>query len=166
MNRFVTAAVAVLALGLAGSADPAQASTKIADEVVQHRAGASEARGRQPAAVAGVFKTDGDDVHISSTPPRTASAHGWWIKYSGPGSTAKVTVLLQVIGYYGEWDTVAVGSAILAPGGGSGRRATARKTCSSSAATTWRSEIDVDIINVSDTPERLITDHRRSACAP
>ncbi|WP_233534284.1 hypothetical protein [Streptomyces murinus] len=42
------------------------------------------------AAGPGVFITDGDRVHISSTPPRTASAHAWWTHVSGPGTKPRL----------------------------------------------------------------------------
>ncbi|MFJ2609642.1 hypothetical protein ACIO13_32375 [Streptomyces sp. NPDC087425] len=50
---------------------------------------------RAPRAEAGVYASNGDYVHVSSTKPATASAHGWWFKVKGPGSKAKVTIWLQ-----------------------------------------------------------------------
>ncbi|MGC5193603.1 hypothetical protein [Streptomyces albidoflavus] len=33
-----------------------------------------------------VFYTGGDAAHISSTPPRTASGHGWWVDKNSIGT--------------------------------------------------------------------------------
>ncbi|MET9292469.1 hypothetical protein [Streptomyces sp. NPDC003077] len=117
-------------------------------------------------AVSGAFITDGDHVHVSSTPPRTASAHGWWRRVKG-GTTAekaKVTVSLQVRHGRGKWKTVATGSKIVKPGGGSARRANVRKVCANAHPTRWRSLIDVDIIGELDTPEKATTEVVSVAC--
>ncbi|WP_229820774.1 MULTISPECIES: hypothetical protein [Streptomyces] len=106
---------------------------------------------------AGAFISNGDRVHVSSTPPRTASAHAWWIKVSGPGTKAKVTIWLQTKTKNGKWRSVAKGSKTVKPGGGSSRRANARKTCANAQKTQWRTMIDVDIIGVNDTPEKAYT---------
>ncbi len=34
-------------------------------------------------------------MHLSSTPPPELSAHGWWIRFSGPARYAVVTVQIQ-----------------------------------------------------------------------
>ncbi|MBD0707275.1 hypothetical protein BU197_02255 [Streptomyces sp. CBMA291] len=112
----------------------------------------------------GVFFTAGDRVHISSTPPITASAHGWWIDPDGGSAKAKVTVELQVEKSGGGWRTVATGSKTVKQGGGSSRRANARKTCVGGAQTKWRSRVDVDIIGEADTPEKLVTPTQVLAC--
>ncbi len=108
-------------------------------------------------APAEVFETGGDRVHVSSTPPRTASAHGWWRDKSAGNTKAKVTVELQVQKSDGSWRTVATGSKTVKQGGGSSRRANARKTCVGAKKTKWRSRVDVDIIGQFDTPNKLIT---------
>jgi hypothetical protein len=130
-------------------AAPAESRTGTAD-------GAAQAQ-RQPQA--GVFISDGDRVHVSSTPPPTASGHGWWKKISGPGTKAKVTVTLQARpAGTSTWHDVATGSKTVKSGGGSGKRATARKTCTNLIQKTeWRSVIDVDIIGVADSPEKATT---------
>lgn len=106
----------------------------------------------------GVFLQVGDDVHISSTPPATASGHGWWVRLSGDSKKAKVTVYLEAKNHNGDWKTVATGSKTVGPGGGSSNRATARKECTNiNRYTSWRSLIDVDIIGSLDTPGKART---------
>ncbi|NSC21822.1 hypothetical protein FM076_11675 [Streptomyces albus subsp. chlorinus] len=120
------------------------------------------------AAGAGRFGTYGDRVHISRTAPRTASAHGWWKKFSGPGSKAKVTIWLQVRAKKGKkWHTVAKGVKKVKPAnpGSSKPRATARRKCSSKKTRQWRSLIDVDIIGVADSPEKAYTKPVKRRCA-
>ena len=117
------------------------------------------------AAGAGAFITNGDRVHVSSTPPATASGHGWWLKISGSGTKAKVTVVLQAKDRNGTWHNVATGSKIVKPGGGSSRRANARKTCTNiNRYTTWRSVIDVDIIGVADSADKAYTPEMNFFC--
>ncbi|MFH7595431.1 hypothetical protein WDV06_10045 [Streptomyces racemochromogenes] len=108
---------------------------------------------------AGVFYTNGDNVHISSTAPAAASGHGWWVKISGPGTKAKVTIELQALDYRdNRWKTVATGSKTVYPGTGSANRAAARKVCTNRLMQVkWRSVIDVDIIGVNDSPEKAVT---------
>ncbi|WP_329617807.1 hypothetical protein OG244_36860 [Streptomyces brevispora] len=105
----------------------------------------------------GVFVTNGDRVHISSTPPRTASAHAWWTHISGPGSKAKVTIWLQMKSGK-KWHSVAKNARNLKSGnGGSARRVVARKKCTNLNKRQWRTKIDVDLIGVSDSPEKVYT---------
>ncbi|MFG1986005.1 hypothetical protein ACGFN0_17935 [Streptomyces albidoflavus] len=111
-----------------------------------------------------VFYTGGDAVHISSTPPRTASGHGWWVDKNSKGAKAKVTVKLQVK-KGGTWVTVASASKNVTQGGGAGKRATARKPCSSTKSTTWRSVVDVDIIGTGDSPNKLYTPDVKRTCS-
>lgn len=114
----------------------------------------------------GAFFTDGDTVHVSSTPPATASAHGWWFRLSGAGSTAKVTVRLQSLDYFGHWDTVATRWKVVKSGGGRGNRATARRACVGPATSRWRSLVDVDVVGVDDSPETAFSPERSLPCAP
>ncbi|MFG2405769.1 hypothetical protein ACGFR8_15790 [Streptomyces brevispora] len=105
----------------------------------------------------GVFVTNGDRVHISSTPPRTASAHAWWTHISGPGTKAKVTIWLQMKSGK-KWHSVAKNAKNLKSGnGGSARRVVARKKCTNLNKRQWRTKIDVDLIGVSDSPEKVYT---------
>jgi hypothetical protein len=110
-----------------------------------------------------VFQTGGDYVHFSSTPPATASAHGWWLDSNSRGAKAKVTVDLQVK-EGGHWHTVATGHKTVKQGGGSARRANARFTCVGTKKTTWRSVVDVDIIGVADSPNKLETPPKTYRC--
>ncbi|WP_026249031.1 hypothetical protein [Streptomyces sp. LaPpAH-108] len=111
------------------------------------------------------FLTGGDSVHYSSTPPPTISAHGWWLDRNSGGHKARVTVELQVLDRGVHWRTVAKGSKVVKQGGGSSRRANARKTCEGSARTKWRSRVDVDIIGVADSPNKLTTPAKTFRCA-
>jgi hypothetical protein len=108
----------------------------------------------------GGFVTDGDHVHVSSTPPATASAHGWWLDPLGKHKNvkAKVTIWLQTK-HGNTWKTVAEGSKKVKAGGkgASSRRANARKTCKNRDRTQWRSVIDVDLIGIADSPEKAVT---------
>lgn len=112
-----------------------------------------------------MFYTDGDDVHISSTPPAAASAHGWWVRLSGPGRTATVTVELQNLDYFGHWHTVATSSEVVKSGGGRGNRTTARRSCLSLVRSEWQSMVDVDIVGVNDSPERASSRERTLPCS-
>ncbi|MFI5755450.1 hypothetical protein [Streptomyces sp. NPDC051569] len=110
-----------------------------------------------------VFQTGGDAVHYSSTPPPTISAHGWWLDRDSGGAKAKVTVELQMQSG-GSRRTVATGSKTVKQGGGSARRANARKTCVGTKAAKWRSRVDVDIIGAADSPNKLETPGKTFNC--
>lgn len=112
-----------------------------------------------------------DDPHISSTAPRAASIHGWWRKISGTcPSKANVDVYLQGwwCDIYGcRWITVASDSADVYAGGGSGKWATARRTCSASNKLVgWRGYVDVDLIGVSDPSGYTYSAIRDLYCTP
>lgn len=111
-----------------------------------------------------------DDPHISSTAPLAASVHGWWRKISGTcPSKANVDVYLQGwwCDFYGcRWITVASDSQDVYAGGGSGNRATARKTCSNSNTVGWRGYVDVDLIGVSDPSGYTYSTIRDLPCSP
>ena len=62
--------------------------------------------------------TNGDYVHISNTPPASASAHGWWTYSKETELKADVTVQLQV-NRGGTWvDVGRPGVERVRPGGG------------------------------------------------
>lgn len=151
MRTLITSAALATAL-LGGTVAPATAApatdpTALATE----QAAPTAARGP------GVFITNGDRVHISSTPPRTASAHAWWTHVSGPGTKAKVTIWLQMKSGK-KWHSVAKNAKNLKSGnGGSARRVVARKKCANSSRHQWRTKIDVDLIGVPDSPEKAYT---------
>src|ERR1700740_726040 len=90
----------------------------------------------------------GDYVHVSSTPPATASGHGWWNKGNCTAVKAPVTVQLQEYYSDGSWrNKGTAGSAAIYSGGGSGNRVTGRATCTAGTALTgWRSVVTADVI--------------------
>ena len=93
----------------------------------------------------------GDYVHVSSTPPPTASGHGWWNKGNCTAVKAQVTVQLQEFFSDGSWrNKGTAGSAAIYAGGGSGNRVTGRATCTAGTALTgWRSVVTADVIGQS-----------------
>lgn len=110
------------------------------------------------------FETRGDFVHISSTPPRTASAHGWWINHNCSASRAVVTVQLQ-IKRNGTWANVgSAGVKTVPQGGGSVARSVGRFTCLNTRTTEWRSVVDVDIVGQPDDASKLYTSPRTLSC--
>jgi hypothetical protein len=124
-----------------------------------------------PAQDTGLFTGHGDRVHISSTPPRSASAHGWWTvdaSVGEPPTHAIVTVQLQMKIQEEDsatWiDVGEPGSERVKPGGGSANRATARVECKNSARNIWRSVIDVDIIGYADSPNQTVKEEVAIPC--
>ncbi|HCA85310.1 MAG TPA: hypothetical protein DEQ61_07315 [Streptomyces sp.] len=124
----------ITALGIcllqAASADPVRLASVAATP-------AAVAAEQQPPFDTGLFTTDGDFVHISTSNPggpRGASGHGWW--YVNPGvvgeapTEADVTVQLQ-INLNGTWvDAGEPGRERTRPGtGGSANRANAFVPC-------------------------------------
>ncbi|MEW9517667.1 hypothetical protein [Streptomyces tubercidicus] len=158
MRTLITSAALATALlggsvapAMAAPAAPAPAPAPVSAAPVPLMAAPAAANGP------GVFITNGDRVHISSTPPRTASAHAWWTHISGPGTKAKVTIWLQMKSGR-AWHSVAKNAKNLKSGnGGSARRVVARKKCSNSSKHQWRTKIDVDLIGVADSPEKAYT---------
>jgi len=90
----------------------------------------------------------GDNVHVSSTPPATASGHGWWLKGNCTAAKAQVTVQLQEFFSDGSWRNKGTpDTEDVFAGGGSGNRATGRATCTGGTAVTgWRSVVTADVI--------------------
>lgn len=113
------------------------------------------------------FETHGDYAHISSTLPRAVSAHGWWINGNFPtGTMANVDVQVQLYfgGFFG-WVSIGPNfSSDVPPGGGAGRRTTARVDCTGTNQGQYRSIIDVDIIGYIDDSLKLYTPPRTLAC--
>ncbi len=136
--------------------------------VPAHAAPAAEAP--EQAAAPGLFITDGDDVHFSSTPPPAVSGHGWWIKGTTKATKAKVQIWLEVkVG--SSWRVVGYGTKTVYPGGGSARRAAARMQCAAGPIArdtkyTYRSRIDVDLIGHADSNEQALTDPLAYKCLP
>lgn len=103
------------------------------------------------------YTTEGDDPHISSS-RNAVSAHGWWetpgVSWNCP-TYADVTVTLRLwvcnsISGRCWWTTLNTGKKRVLAGGGSGKRATARTSCSASSPVGYRSIIDVDLVGQSD----------------
>ncbi|MET8764197.1 hypothetical protein [Lentzea sp. NPDC004782] len=112
-----------------------------------------------------VFYTNGDYVHVSSTPPASASGHGWWTNGNCNATLAVVTVQLQQYYSDGKWRNIgSAGKATVRSGGGAGNRATGRVTCSNREVTGWRSVIDVDLVGLADDPSKLTTATRNITC--
>jgi hypothetical protein len=112
-----------------------------------------------------------DNPHISSTAPRATSVHGWWRRIAGTcPSTANVDTYLQAYwcdAFGCRWIVVASKSGNVYAGGGSGRRITARKVCSSASKTVgWRGFVDVDLNGVSDPPGYTYSPPVNLVCVP
>lgn len=110
------------------------------------------------------FRTEGDYVHVSSSASE-ASGHGWWINRTCNATTAVVTVQLQQ--YYSDGSgrhVGTVGTATVRSGGGAGNRSTGRAYCNTRDNTSWRSGIDVNVVGIADTWEKLTTQSRTIAC--
>lgn len=92
-----------------------------------------------------------EDVHVSSG---DASVHGFWKRFTaGCPSKSRVKAALQAVycTQYGcGWKTVVENVGDIYAGGGSGKRVTARNTCSSSKKIGWRGRVDVDLIGQGD----------------
>lgn len=94
-----------------------------------------------------------DDPHRSST-GIVVSGHGWWNKGNCENDTATVTVCLYEYYTDGTWRRKKCNeNANLKPGGGSSRRVNARRDCDSTAMTSWRNHVDVDVNWEVDTGE-------------
>lgn len=107
------------------------------------------------------FSMHGDYVHKSFG---DASGHGWWVNGDCEATQAIVTVQLQQY-INGSWvDAGSPGSKIVYSGGGSANRAVARASCNTSTWTWWRSEIDVDLIGIPDTPGKYYTSPQDLTC--
>lgn len=108
-----------------------------------------------------------DNPHLSGG---DTSIHGWWRTIAGTcPSLANVDVFLQAFWcdpFGCRWITVAAGSGDFRPGGGSGRRATARLACATNNLVGWRGFVDVDLIGVADPSGVTISTILNLACSP
>ncbi|QGG39888.1 hypothetical protein [Aeromicrobium yanjiei] len=104
-----------------------------------------------------VFFTKGDRVHGVGY----ASGHGWWLTADPSIINKKAWVTIELQQYNLselKWKTKDTGRKKVKQGGGSSRRANARRDCKkTNAGVPWRTRIDVDIIGVGDTPNKLTT---------
>jgi len=111
-----------------------------------------------------VFAMKGDYAHVSENGIE-ASGHGWWENVNCDATLADVAITLQQYYADGTWrDRGSMGFDRVVSGGGSGRRATARAICDSTALTSWRTVIDVDVVGVIDLPDVLTTSQRNIPC--
>lgn len=161
-KRFgIAVAAAVTASTIVGGGISAAApETSIASSLTKHRVGYEPMTG-----LFCDFETKGDWVHISSTAPKAASAHGWWNNIDCNADRAHVTVRLQFRRTVGGWEDIGfVGSEDVLSGGGSANRANARVMCANDDLTDWRSVVDVDVIGIADWPDKLYTPERELPC--
>lgn len=94
-----------------------------------------------------------DNPHRSSTGV-AVSGHGWWDK--GDCSNNRADVLNCLYEYYtdGTYRQKDCSSVVeLSPGGGAGNRTTSRRDCHSTAYTSWRNHVNVDVKGEIDTNE-------------
>lgn len=107
------------------------------------------------------FVMDGDYVHLSAG---DASGHGWWVNKDCEATQAVVTIQLQQY-INGSWVNAGLpGQKTVYSGDGAANRAVARAHCNSTTTTSWRSEIDVDLIGIPDTPDKYYTPTRSLNC--
>lgn len=93
-----------------------------------------------------------DNPHPSSG---DVSGHGWWTKGTCTADTAHVYNCLYEYYTDGSFRQKACSETVqVGPGGGRGKRSTARATCSSTLTTTWRNHVDVDVDGQIDTGEQ------------
>lgn len=111
------------------------------------------------------FVTDGDYVHMSST-PGDVSGHGWWTTRTCPPEwQAWVLVDLQEYWSDGSWRPEGdEGVAILRPKNYGGGVSNGRGHCDTRGMAAWRSIIDVDIIGHADSPDKAITVYHNLPC--
>lgn len=125
----------------------------------------SDSRASNMAAV-NRFSTVGDHVHYSSNAPQAMSGHGWWVRHSGPATTAQVTIQIQQ--HWGGWVNVGPeGHKTGGPGSGSGKWAVGRAECTRypGRTYTYRSIVDVDLVGYADSSEKLVTPMQNSDCS-
>lgn len=115
-----------------------------------------------------LFDGEGDEVHVStnwsSINQLDASGHAWWVEIWGwCPEYADVTIQLQQLMCYElsgicYWDDVGPSSeGRVRAGGGSANWVNGRTPCHSTDTTAWRSEIDVDLVGRSDSPNKQYT---------
>jgi hypothetical protein len=159
MRHLRTVVIAGVALSLLGATPAAAVRT---DQVTT--APVTSTAPAEP----GLFVTNGDRVHISSSPPAAVSAHGWWVKGTTKATRAKVEIWIEA--WNGSrWWVVAHGTKTVYSGGGSANRAAARMVCAAGPVvgnSTYRSRIDVDLIGYADSNEQAITASVAIKCLP
>lgn len=95
-----------------------------------------------------------DNPHRSGTGV-AASGHGWWDRGNCDADRAKVYNCLYQWYSDNSWHQMDCSKTkSLKPGGGSSNRTTARRECGSTATTSWRNHVDVDVVGALDTAEK------------
>lgn len=116
------------------------------------------------------YRTRTDDPHASGG---DISVHGWWeiVQPSTCPSRADVTTVLQGVWcdfWLGAcwWEQAGRDKDRIRPGGGRGKRVTARVACHSSEATGFRSVVDVDLPGIVDPSNKAYSEPRDFNCRP
>jgi hypothetical protein len=116
------------------------------------------------------YQQANDDPHFSST-AGDVSMHAWW-NYAGGTCPATSLVTGGLQGYFCSsmfgcrWVTVATDNGSYKSGGGSGRRATPRITCSGSGLVGWRGWTDVDLPGINDPADVTYSTIVNLSCTP
>jgi hypothetical protein len=106
-----------------------------------------------------------DYVHVSSTPPATASSHGYWFRGDCGVPKANVTIQLQEYFSNGQWYNIGSPSSKLTrPGTGSTVRVNVRATCDSTGVAGWRS-VDSVTVPVQGGSDTYTSDGKNIACS-
>lgn len=126
--------------------DPATAHPAVAPASAQLPASS----GVTPADYYCEFLARYDDVHHPAG-SNYVSGHGWWNNVDCPaGTKAKVKTWIQEYYSDGSWRTKNTGTKTVYSGGGSANRSNARHTCDKYVTVSCRSEVDVDLVGISD----------------
>jgi hypothetical protein len=113
----------------------------------------------QPNGITCTWGMDGDNAHLSAN-GLDASQHSWWYKGNCNATQAKITIQMQE--YYSDGTWRNKGAAIAttvgyAPPNGTRPFANGRTACTSvnnGYNYYWRAEVDVDVINIADDPDK------------
>ena len=105
------------------------------------------------------YTTRGDNPRVTRR-GNEVSVHGWWTINSGSCPThADVEVWLQgwycMEGFGCWWRTINEDEKRIRAGGGAGKRTNVRAFCVSNHVTGFRNVVDVDLVGVSDPPDKL-----------
>jgi len=139
------------------------AATAVPAHADDHNARAGSYRATAAGPIHG-FETKGDHVHFSHTVRGTINAHGWWRKYDGPATHAKITIWLQVKTGSG-WKNLDKGVKTVPPGGGSNKRAVANWKCTNLIVKNYfRTVVDADIVGYPDGDSKVTTKTQMQYC--
>lgn len=157
--------VAIAMMAAPSSAHPHRDAPNGTFSEVQSVTAPAEPDSTTTTAVLCKFLQHGDNPHLSSTAPRTASVHGWWENIDCKASKAVVTIQLQRKNSLGFWfDVGTEGRKTVCSGGGSANRANSRYLCNGSARVQFRVWVDVDVVGVADASNRTYSSAFTLAC--